>query len=591
MRAEMSPLPGAGLAAAGGGRGAWLGALAVVAAAALVFLPALGARDFWAPDEPRFAVIAREMLRSGDWIVPRMNGYPIALLPPLTYWLAALPSVPAGDVTETTGRLALVGSGALALLGVYALGRRIGGTTGAGLASAAVLGTTAQFVHQTRFLQADIHLFAGTTWALALFYQGYLEPERRRVCYPLMGVAIAFGWLAKGPVAAVVPGLVVLVFLLARRDLWRGLLANAGFWAAVAACIALVAPWYVAVCWRVNEPDFTKELLLKHNFGMFFETWSHLEPFYYYLVQLPAFLLPWTPLLPGAVAWLWRRAGTEEARRDRLFLVVWAASLLIFYSISEAKQAKYLLPLYPAPAIAVGLLWAEAGRALETLRRPRWLVHGPLLLISGVFALAGVAGVLVGVVGVYPAAASHPWLARAAVFGGIGFLVVGSIGAIAVRGGRTAGSFACVAAAVAVGAVVAQVVVLPGINERKSARRLCAKMGLHAPPDEPIGIYGLGSRQHGDYIYYSGRRIVIFRDEDRLAPEPERPEDRVERLEAYLRSDRPVYVLAPTKLFDAAIRTHPTTGPLVHELFREDKGSKSFVFFTNAKAQARVVRQ
>src|SRR5262245_55897711 len=127
-------------------------ALLVAAVAAAVYLPALGARDFWAPDEGRFAVIAREMLRSGDWIVPRMNGEPIALLPPLTYWLAALPSFPFGDVTEWTGRLALVASGILALIGTFVIGRHVGGTPRAGVCAAAVLGTTVLFVHQTRFL-------------------------------------------------------------------------------------------------------------------------------------------------------------------------------------------------------------------------------------------------------------------------------------------------------------------------------------------------------------------------------------------------------------------------------------------------------
>ena len=75
-----------------------VGGLIVAGAALAVFLPWLGARDLWAPDEPRFAVIGREMLRSGDWILPTMNGQPVALLPPLTYWLVALFSLPAGAV-------------------------------------------------------------------------------------------------------------------------------------------------------------------------------------------------------------------------------------------------------------------------------------------------------------------------------------------------------------------------------------------------------------------------------------------------------------------------------------------------------------
>jgi 4-amino-4-deoxy-L-arabinose transferase-like glycosyltransferase len=120
---------------------------------------------------------------------------------------------------------------------------------------------------------------------------------------------------------------------------------------------ALVAPWYVAACARGGEA-FCRELVLRQNLDMFFDTWSHAQPVWYYAAQLPWMFLPWTLVLPLALR------GLRPTASDTRLLVVWIAFTFLFFSASEAKQAKYLLPVVPPLAILVGR-WIAASEPRE----------------------------------------------------------------------------------------------------------------------------------------------------------------------------------------------------------------------------------
>ncbi len=571
-----------------------VGALLVVAGALLAYLPGLGGHDLWAPDEPRFGQIGREMVRSGDWVVPRMNDEPVALLPPLTYWLVAAPSAIGGEVTPWTARIGLLPSAIATLLAVYLLGVRIGRSRGAGLAAAAVLGTTSGFHHQARFLQADLHLLAGTTAALLAFHVGWRDPERRRWAYPAMGVAIGWAILAKGPVGFVVPGLVVLVTLLRNGgvgSLWRDLLRRPSFWGGVAAAAAVALPWYLLVGMR-SDPAFARELLVKHNFGMFFDTWSHDEPFYYYLTKMPVWLIPWIAALPAAVVALRRRAAADEAvRPDASFLVIWFVAVFLFFSIADAKQAKYLLPIYPAAAIAIGLLWARAADAEGAGPRagvaageiPRRLTVASLALLGGLALLLGlgalVAGPLLatGAIGLEPPAdvvalgAGWSLVPLGAALLGAGGLVGASL-----RRGALTRAFAGPALAIVAIGLFIQLGLTPAFDPVKSGRNFAERLAEHAPPGEPFAIVGFGRRQHGDYIFYTERPVISFRDEDGQGNE-------MTGAIAYLRSEERVFVAMKSgfEVWLASLLRDEVDPPPVHELFRVRKGSKELVVVSN----------
>ena len=347
---------------------------------------------------------------------------------------------------------------------------------------------------------------------------------------------------------------------------------------AVSSLVAV--PWFVAACLR-GGPEFSHELLLKHNFGMFFDTWSHSRPAWYYLVRLPQLFLPWTLFLPAAGWFLWQRPG-QAAQRDRLFLVVWAATLLAFFSLSDAKQSKYILPLYPALAVAVGLLWAQLPRAASQL--PRRLLAAPATLMAWLLALSASGLVLLGG-GLAASLVTLPAriqpigdaLAWPVVALGVLLVMAGGLAVHQARNRRHHRVLAILFATMAVLAVMQQAVVAPLVNPEKSARALCRQLAVHASPETPLGILGMGRRQHGGYLFYSRRPIVTFRGDD------DRDGGELDRVSDYLRRPERVFVMARKSTWQQVQAS--AAAPLAHELFRRRKGSKTLVVFSNQREE------
>lgn len=555
--------------------------IVVFAAGLALYLPGLGARDFWAPDEPRFADVARTMLRSGDWIVPRFAGRPLALLPPLAYWAAAGAARalgPGGELDEAAARLPIALAAAATLAACFALGRRVAGTA-AGGAAAAALATMALFAWQARFLQADMLLVAAVAWTLVFFHGR---------AWIAAGIAAGIGTLAKGPVAVVLPALVAGAYLAARGGL-GATLRSRGPWLGAAAWAAMAIPWYVAASLR-GGGDFARELILAHNLGMFFDTWSHERPAWYYLANAPWALLPWAALVPAAFVWLARRVrpGVATAARDaQLFLLAWALAPLVFLSLSEAKQTKYLLPAFPPVAVAIGILVAEVRLARERANL-RALFDAPLGAVAGLAALAGLAFAVLplaaGLASPGPARATIEAIpAAGAAAAGLALALAAGGAALAALKGLCALAFGATAAAAAVAIVAAGTLVFPAMNEAKSPRALCQRLDALPHPGAPLGIYGIGVRQQGGYRFYSARPFVTFA--------PPGHEDEDERrgfadgdpalLCAFLAEPRPAYALVKRRLADDL---RERLAPLAVPLFEAQVGSKRVVIFANRAA-------
>jgi 4-amino-4-deoxy-L-arabinose transferase-like glycosyltransferase len=236
-----------------------------------------------------------------------------------------------------------------------------------------VLLSSAKFLHQAQYLQADMLLVGAQTWALAAFFRAYTTPHRRVAWLVSAYLALAAGVLAKGPLGALLPAGVLAIFLAVERD--PGALRRLGLLYGVPLVLACVLPWYAAVCARGGEA-FCRELLVQHNLGMFFDTWSHAQPVWYYLRELPWMFLPWTLVLPWALR---DRVRDRETR----FLLVWAAFAFVFFSASEAKQAKYLLPMLPPLAVLVAR-WLASGDRTRVLRPVAVVLAAALGVAGGV---------------------------------------------------------------------------------------------------------------------------------------------------------------------------------------------------------------
>ena len=358
---------------------AWLVGLGL-----LFMATGLGLRDPWPPDEPRFALVAQDMLRTGDWLIPRVGGDLYADKPPLFFWLIAV-------ATSLTGSLRvgfllpslLAGLGTLLL--TYDLLRRVRGRE-VGLAAAFVLLLTFQFVWQARQAQIDAVLCFFTTLSLyGLLRHHCLGPARG---WYLVGWAAAgLGVITKGvgflPLLALVP-----FVLLARRG-WPAAVKRVGSLgvAGVAAMLVAIGLWFVPMIVATSAGgellDYRNEILFHQTLTRYAGAWHHAAPVYYYFVEIiPLFWLPLIALVP----WLLPRWRAALRDRDTMtaVLLAWVVIVVLFFTASSGKRGLYVMPAVPALAMAAGPWLPQLLRA----RGPRRLAFALACVLTGIAALA-----------------------------------------------------------------------------------------------------------------------------------------------------------------------------------------------------------
>ena len=349
----------------------------------LLFLYYVGARDFWPTDEDEYGQISREMLRSGNWLIPTANGEAWTIKPVLLNWLIALIAMPFGDVTEFHARF-FSSMGALgSFMLTFFLGKRMFATR-AGILSALALGTSAVFLQQSRWAQTYMLSTFFSTLAIACFYVGYTCPEKRKPAYLLMYVSVALGVLTMGPVNLAVPGLVCFTFLVFSRDLWH--MKEMMLVRGTLLFLAIAAPWYIMMA---GQEEYGFDLIVTTNLTRYVNAWTHSQPFYFYVRDIIWSFAPWSFLIPGALVLAFSNRSSEHRQGIRLVLV-WFFSLLIFFSISDGKRAQYLLSAYPAMALLVGYLMHRALEGWhETFYRRAIVI--PSLILAATWVLIAIA--------------------------------------------------------------------------------------------------------------------------------------------------------------------------------------------------------
>jgi 4-amino-4-deoxy-L-arabinose transferase-like glycosyltransferase len=357
--APSTPSPDA--PAASWGRDLLLLALAFTALYALK----LGAPALANPDEGRYAEIPREMVASGDWVTPRLNGVNYFEKPPLLYWAVAAGLVCFGP-GEASLRIMPVVCGVGGVLLTYAAARRLFGRA-AGLGAAVVLGTTAFYAALSRLLILDMGLSVLMSATLFCFLLGVREAPgaRRRWLFYGLYASAALATLTKGPIGFLVTGAVMALWLLVCNQ-WHRLrpfyLPSGGL-----LFLAIAVPWHVLVAAR--NPTWAHFYLVNQNWERF-TTQEHgrFHPWYWFIPILAGGLFPWIgflwPALRTAAAGGWARRR-ETAQADRWYFVIWAAFIFIFFSKSQSKLPPYILPVFPALAVLIGLAVGQAWEERE----------------------------------------------------------------------------------------------------------------------------------------------------------------------------------------------------------------------------------
>lgn len=310
-----------------------------MAAGLVIFFYRLGVPGLMDPDEGRYAEIAREFFVWRDWGIPHLNLLPYLEKPPLVYWLTAL-SFKVCGFTELAARLPSAVSALGGVFLAYGLGRALWGP-GPGVLGALVLASAAGYVALGRILTLDMTFALYLNLGIGLGYLALSRGQNR--LWPWAYLALALAVLTKGPVALVLAGLVWVIWVMVNRRSGRPLI-QIRCWALLA---VITLPWFVYVQWRY--PEFFRFFILEQHLGRFLTPAIHPEPLWYYVPVLLGLLLPWTWLLPWTLA-----AEGRWRDPDYRFLVIWAAVIVVFFSLSRGKLAPYILPALLPLALLVG---------------------------------------------------------------------------------------------------------------------------------------------------------------------------------------------------------------------------------------------
>jgi 4-amino-4-deoxy-L-arabinose transferase-like glycosyltransferase len=351
-----------------------------------VWFVTLGQRALIHPDEGRYAELSLAMLQSGDWITPRLNGILYFEKPALQYWAGAISYMIFG-VNEFAARFWPALSGLLSVLVVGVTADRL---WKCGHLAALVMGGSLWVIANSHFLTLDCGLMFFLTLTLcALLWalDDSASESERRYGLSIAWAAMACAMLSKGLVGVLIPGCVLFLYSLLH---WQWRLWLRLRWASGLAIFAvLAAPWFLLVSYR--NPGFATFFFIHEHFTRYLTPAAQRPgPIWYFVPILLAGFLPWTSLLPRLVKHSWP-IRPELGFQPERFLLVWAAFVFVFFSISHSKLPSYILPMLPALAMLLA----------NTLRQARPQSLKPHLLLP----VAVGAMLLLG----YPLADYLPW--------------------------------------------------------------------------------------------------------------------------------------------------------------------------------------
>lgn len=353
--------------------------LAVAAFGGLMLL-AVFMRPLLAVDETRYFSVAWEMWQGGSYLVPHLNGVTYSHKPPLLFWLInAVWHLFGTD--SVAARLVAPSFGVLGIWLTARLSRKLWPDDNeSAWLSPWILATTGAFLLFGSLTAFDAMLAAATVLALTGIFQARRSPGYRS--WLGVGLAIAFGIMAKGPVILLhVLPVALLLPLWAERSTRPALVRwYGGVSLSLLTALAVVAVWLVPAL-QSGGAEYQADILWRQHAGRVVESFAHQRPFWFYLAILPLMTWPWTWSRKVLGSLTLTRLRADEGLR---FCIAWAASALILFSLSAGKQPHYLLPELPAVAILIARA-GYSGKARsrgQTITRPYVGMIVPALLCA-----------------------------------------------------------------------------------------------------------------------------------------------------------------------------------------------------------------
>ncbi len=484
------------------------------------------------------------MLQRGDWVVPRFNGVIFPEKPPLMFWTMIAGDKVFGD-NELGARFGSAVMALLAALATYYLGRRLF-TAEVGLWAGLILPATFIFTVSARAATVDSALTLATLLAILCFAFGGTAKRRNSGnppeptpglpdyvprswiawvgVYACLGVAV----LAKGPIGLLLPAAGIGLFLMVMNQLhrppteprsgklgrwvdglvWSARLVSPGnflrsLWqmrplTGIAVTAAVALPWFVLVDQRTHGV-WIQQFLADFNMRPFTQVFlGHRGPFWYHVPAILIGFFPWSVFMgPTFLDWTQRIRRAHPWRPGYLLLACWSAVFFVFWSICKTKLPHYLLPIYPALALATAAFIHH------------WLAEPAILGRKSVWIAWGIT-ILVGVVGL----GAFPIVARLYA---PGEELLGMIGLILVAGGGLSlwlVQRGCRQAGMAVFAAMSLLLITAcfgfaalRIDRHQNARALMARIHADCPGEPTLAFYGFSQKS---CVYYAGRPVEYY---------------------------------------------------------------------------------
>jgi 4-amino-4-deoxy-L-arabinose transferase-like glycosyltransferase len=464
------------------------------------------------PDEARYGEIPREMLATGDFVTPRLDGIKYFEKPPLTYWLVA-GSLKIFGLREAAARATPAIFAALGILLTYAAGRSLAGRE-TGWWAALVQATSLLYFAHARLLLTDMVVSVLITSTLYCFLLAVREPpgRRRRLLFYGLYASAALATLAKGLIGFLLPGAVMFLWLLLFNE-WRRLRP---FYLATGLMVfaAIALPWHLLVAQR--NPEWAWFYFV-HEHWLRFTTTTHgrYQPWWYFVPVILLGFFPWTgfiwPALRTALPAEWTRRSEYT---DKAFLLVWAAFIFLFFSASKSKLVPYVLPVFPPLALVMG------GYLAPRMRTPS--ATGLRAGFLGFSVVSGLLGVALMTVFLRPkllgSVANAEELSRFGMLAGV-FLFGGALGVhLLLRSENTKVALRLMLGTTAAFAAVL-VIASPAIA-RASTKDLARTLEQQVKPGDIVLCY---HDYFHDFSYYAQRTVgtVKYEGELELALDPE----------------------------------------------------------------------
>lgn len=363
--------------------------IALLLLALVVFSAGFGLRDPWPADEPRYALIAKEMVESGRWLFPHVGNVLYPDKPPVFFWSIAIFYALTGSLKFSFLLPSLLAS-LLTLTLVYDLGRRLWNRRTGFIAAAALLACL-QFVLQARTAQIDALVSMWITLGMyGMSRHLLLGPNWK--WFAIAGAAMGAGIITKG--VGFLPLLALLPWGFMRWRGWELPKFESRWWQwpyVLLGLLAVVLAWGGPMLYSVltsSDPElmaYRDNILFKQTAERYANSWVHVHPLWYYVVEvIPVFWFPLSVLLPWLIPAWWRELKRRDVKNG--FLLGWAVLVLLFFSSTAGKRGVYILPALPILTLAA----APLLQAVIERRGARRMLSGATLLF-GALLLSAVA--------------------------------------------------------------------------------------------------------------------------------------------------------------------------------------------------------